>query len=320
MMSKDAPRRWVPTDTTVAVLMGGWSAERKVSLSSGEACAEALRRAGFKAVPIDVTRERIYAILDELRPDVAFNALHGKWGEDGCASALLETMKIPYTHSGVLASSIAMHKEKSKTLFRAANIPVAESKLVELEAAAAAHPLPLPYVLKPVDEGSSVGVHIVDQSSNGPNQLILQQKDIFGDKVMAERFIPGRELTCAVMHDVALGVIEIVPKIGFYDYKAKYEHGGSEHILPAEVSNDVYRKVQQYSLAAHSALGCRGISRADFRYDDTNPKGPGELILLEVNTQPGMTGTSLVPELAKHAGHTFEELVTWMVNDASLNR
>jgi D-alanine-D-alanine ligase len=319
MMAEHAPRKFIPRETTVAVLMGGWSAERKVSLSSGEACADALRRSGFNVIPIDVKRETIQAILADLRPHVAFNALHGKWGEDGCASALLETMEIPYTHSGVLASSVAMHKEKSKVLFRAANIPVAESKLVDLETAASSHPLPLPYVLKPVAEGSSVGVHIVDQSSNGPKQIVLQQRDIYGDTVMAERFIPGRELTCAVMHDVALGVIDIVPKVGFYDYEAKYAQGGSEHVYPADVPMDVYRKVQQLSLAAHAALGCRGISRADFRYDDTSG-GSGEIILLEVNTQPGMTGTSLVPELAKHAGHSFEELVTWMVNDASLNR
>ena len=309
----------VPADTTVAVLMGGWSAERAVSLSSGEACASALRQAGFKVVPIDVTRERVVSILQDLRPDVAFNALHGKWGEDGCASAILETLLIPYTHSGVLASSLAMHKEKSKAIFRAAGIPVAESKLVELEYAAANHPMPLPYVIKPVAEGSSVGVHIVTSSSNGPAAMILEQRDLYGTHAMVERFIPGKELTCAVIGDVALGVIDIVSKGTFYDYVSKYAPGGSQHILPAEIPNDVYRKCQQYSLMAHKALGCRGVSRADFRYNDMRG-GEGEIILLEVNTQPGMTGTSLVPELAKHAGHSFPELVTWMVNDASVDR
>jgi D-alanine-D-alanine ligase len=309
----------VPKETTVAVLMGGWSAEREVSLSSGEGCANALRRAGFNVVPVDVKRDSIIADLQKLKPDVAFNALHGKWGEDGCASAMLETLQIPYTHSGVLASSLAMHKQKSKTIFRDVGIPVAESQLVDIEAAAAAHPMALPYVLKPVEEGSSVGVHIITRESNGPCSIILTQREIFGDQVMAERFIAGRELTCAVMGDVALGVIDIVSKAKFYDYDSKYAPGGSQHIFPADIPKDIYRKCQQYSLKAHQALGCRGVSRADFRYDDT-PGSNGELILLEINTQPGMTGTSLVPELAAHSGHSYEELVTWMVNDASINR
>jgi D-alanine-D-alanine ligase len=311
--------RLVPKETTVGVLMGGWSAERKVSLASGEACSDALKRAGFNVVPIDVTRERIVSILQDLRPDVAFNALHGKWGEDGCCAALLETLRIPYTHSGVLASSLAMHKEKSKTIFRAAGVPVAESKLVEIETVAASHAMQPPYVVKPVAEGSSVGVHIVMSSSNAPPVLVLEQKELFGSHAMVERFIPGKELTCAVMGDVALGVIDIVSNAAsWYDYSSKYTPGGSKHILPAEIPYEVYRKCQQYALMAHQALGCRGISRADFRYNDISPEG--ELILLEVNTQPGMTGTSLVPELAQHAGHSFEELVTWMVNDASLDR
>lgn len=307
-----------PKFTHVAVLMGGWSAEREVSLSTGEGCTEALRRAGFQVTPIDVKRN-IAEVLADLRPDVAFNALHGKWGEDGCMAAILETMEIPYTHSGVRASAIAMDKVKSKILFAAAGVPVAESRVVDLELAATQHPLPLPYVLKPQAQGSSVGVHIVDHSSNGPAAMILEERDLFGDQVLAERFIPGKELTCAVMGDVALGVIDILPAAGFYDYKAKYAPGGSVHVLPAEIPREVYRKVQQYALAAHQALGCKGVSRADFRYDDT-PGSDGELILLEVNTQPGMTGTSLVPELAAHAGHSYEDLVTWMVNDASVNR
>ena len=196
---------------------------------------------------------------------------------------------------------------------------IAESKMVPIEVAATSHPMALPYVIKPVAEGSSVGVHIVDRTSNGPVSSLLEERALFGDTVMVERFIPGKELTCAVMGDVALGVIDIVPNIGFYDYEAKYAQGGSLHILPAEIPNDIYRKCQRYSLMAHQALGCRGITRCDFRYDDT-PAEKGELILLEINTQPGMTGTSLVPEMAAHAGHSFEDLVTWMVNDASLNR
>jgi D-alanine-D-alanine ligase len=319
MMSENAPRKWIPKHTKVAVLMGGWSAERKVSLASGEACAEAIKRLGYETYMVDVNRETIQRILADLQPQIAFNALHGKWGEDGCASALLETMQIPYTHSGVLASSVAMHKEKSKVLFRAAGVPVADSKLVDLEVAASTHPMALPYVLKPVSEGSSVGVHIVDQTSNGPKSIILQHKEIYGDQVMVEKFIPGRELTCAVMGDVALGVMDIVPQIGFYDYEAKYAAGGSEHIYPADVPQEIYRKCQRMAIQAHQALGCRGISRSDFRYDDTHG-GSGEVILLEVNTQPGMTGTSLVPELAKHAGHPFDELINWMLQDASINR
>jgi D-alanine-D-alanine ligase len=312
-------QRLIPEDTTVAVLMGGWSAERKVSLSSGEGCYQALKTAGFNAIMIDVKRETINSVLLDLRPDVAFNALHGLWGEDGHASAMLETLGIPYTHSGVLASAIAMHKEKSKVLFKDVGIPVAESKLVDIEIAAASHPMPLPYVIKPVAEGSSVGVHIVDRTSNGPVATLLDERHIFGNQVMVERFIPGKELTCAVMGDVALGVIEIVPHAGFYDYESKYAEGGSQHILPAEIPNDIYRRCQKYALLAHQALGCRGVSRSDFRFDDV-AGDKGELILLELNTQPGMTGTSLVPELAAHAGHSYPELVTWMVNDASVNR
>lgn len=307
----------VPSNTTVAVLLGGWSAERDVSLSSGKACTAALERAGFKAVPIDVKRETIVAELQRVRPDVAFNALHGKWGEDGCCAAILETLQIPYTHSGVLASSLAMHKEKSKAIFRAAGVPVAESMLVPIEEVARVHPMTPPYVVKPVAEGSSVGVHIVREGTNTPVTAVLAERAIFGSHAMVERFVPGRELTCAVIGDRALGVIDIVSKgSGWYDYEAKYAPGGSQHILPAQIPADVYRKCQDYALAAHNALGCRGVSRTDFRYDDKS----GDLIVLEVNTQPGMTGTSLVPELAAHAGQSYEELVTWMVNDASVDR
>lgn len=307
-----------PSFTTVAVLMGGWSAERNVSLWSGEACAAALRTAGFNVIMVDVKRETISSVLMDMRPDVIFNALHGKWGEDGTASALFETLNIPYTHSGVLASALAMHKEMSKAVFRAAGITVAESLLVDIEQAASKHPMALPYVIKPVAQGSSVGVHIVDRTANGPLAALADERHLFGDKVMIERFIPGRELTCAVMGDVALGVIEIVQESQFYDYEAKYAQGGSRHILPADIPVEIYRRCQRFALMAHHALGCRGVTRSDFRFDDTTEKQ--ELILLEINTQPGMTGTSLVPELAAHAGHTFPDLVTWMVNDASVAR
>jgi D-alanine-D-alanine ligase len=308
----------VPSETTVAVLMGGWSAERDVSLSSGKACTAALTRAGFKAVPIDVHRDTIVSVLQEMKPDVAFNALHGKWGEDGCCAAILETLQIPYTHSGVLASSLAMHKEKSKAIFRAAGVPVAESLLVPLEDVAAGHPMAPPYVVKPVAEGSSVGVHIVLETANGPAMAVLDEREIFGTHAMVERFIAGKELTCAVIGDTPLGVIDIVSKSSsWYDYTSKYAPGGSQHILPAEIPAEVYGECQEIALLAHRALGCRGVSRADFRYD---AEGTGELILLEVNTQPGMTGTSLVPELAAHAGKSYEALVTWMVNDASVDR
>jgi D-alanine-D-alanine ligase len=310
----------IPRETTVAVLMGGWSAERKVSLSTGEGCAAALRRAGFNAIMVDVKRETIHSVLLDMSPNVAFNALHGKWGEDGGASAMLETLGIPYTHSGVLASALAMNKEKSKIVFKDAGIAVAESKIVPLEQVAAGHPMPPPYVVKPISEGSSLGVHIVQASANGPVTQVLDERQLFGTHAMVEKFIPGRELTCAVMGGVALGVIEIEANLGtFYGYEAKYEQGGSRHTVPAEVPRDIYRKCQLTSLKAHDAIGCRGVTRCDFRYNDT-PGSDGELILLEINTHPGMTGTSLVPELAKHAGHSFEDLVTWMVNDASLDR
>jgi D-alanine-D-alanine ligase len=313
------PQRLIPRETTVAVLMGGWSAERKVSISSGEACFAALKRAGFNAVMIDVTRERIHSQLMDLKPHVAFNALHGKWGEDGCCSAMLETLRIPYTHSGVLASALAMNKHKSKIVFKETGIPTPESRIVPLEVAATSHPLAVPYVVKPIAEGSSIGVHIVDRTSNGPVAAIAEQADIFGTHALVERFIPGRELTCAVMGGIALGVIDVIPQVGFYDYEAKYSPGGSQHILPAEVPKEIYRKCQMYSLMAHDAIGCRGISRCDFRYEEMQGQ-EGQLYLIEINTQPGMTGTSLVPEMAAHAGHTMEELVTWMVNDASLDR
>jgi D-alanine-D-alanine ligase len=300
----------------VAVLMGGWSAEREVSLRSGKACVEALKRLGYRVTPIDVTRE-VAVALTAAKPDVALNLLHGRPGEDGPLQGLLEVLGIPYSHSGVLASALAMQKDYAKVLLRAAGVPVAEGKVVSRFEAAKAHALPPPYVVKPVAEGSSVGVFIVTAEHRNPPQELYRDDWSFGDKVMVEHYIPGKELTCAVLGDRALDVIEIVPATRFYDYEAKYAAGGSTHLLPAPILPDVYREVRRLSLAAHSALGCRGVSRADFRYDD---RGTGKLVCLEVNTQPGMTETSLVPELAAYAGITFDELVRWMVEDASTNR
>ena len=303
----------------VAVLMGGWSAERPISLKSGAAVAEALEGEGYRVTRIDVDRD-ISAILTALKPDVAFNALHGRFGEDGCIQGILECLEIPYTHSGVLASALAMHKERAKAVMKPAGVPVAEARVVSRSAAAAEHVLPPPYVVKPVDEGSSVGVLIIRPGTNDWSKAILSG-GAPDDIVMVERYVAGRELTCAVIGSFVSDVIEIKPKDGlvFYDFEAKYAPGGSIHELPANVLPDVYQLVRKYTGAAHQALGCRGVSRADFRYDDT-PGGSGELICLEVNTQPGMTGTSLVPELAQYAGWPFGTLVRWIIEDASCNR
>ena len=308
------------TEKHVAVLMGGLSSEREVSLRSGEACAAALESEGYRVTRLDVGRD-VAARLAEIRPDLCFNALHGRHGEDGCIQGLLETMAIPYTHSGVLASALAMHKERAKAVLRAAAVPVAESRIVSREEAARGHAMLPPYVLKPPTEGSSVGVFIVREDQANPPQELHSADWALGEELMVERFIAGRELTCAVMGDEALGVIEIRPAQGlsFYDYESKYAPGGSDHVLPAPLSPNVYQLVQKLSLAAHRALGCRGVSRSDFRYDD-RPGGSGEMICLEVNTQPGMTATSLVPELANHSGRSFGELVRWIVEDASCNR
>ncbi len=303
----------------VAVLKGGWSAEREVSLSTGRACCRALEEVGYKVTPIDVQPD-IATVLEAVRPDVAFNALHGRIGEDGTIQGLLEILRIPYTHSGVLASALAMQKDRAKTVMKAAGVPVPEGLVVNRIDAAKSHVLPPPYVVKPVSEGSSVGVIIVREDRTHPPQELLREDWAFGDQVLVEKYIPGRELTCAVMGDKALGVIDIRPATGvFYDYEAKYAQGGSIHVLPAEIKPNIYQLVQELALTAHQALGCRGVSRSDLRYDDT-PGGTGELVVLEVNTQPGMTPTSLVPELAAHAGYPFGELVRWMVEDASLNR
>lgn len=311
-----APAR---THGHVAVLMGGWSAERSISLKSGAAVADALEGEGYRVTRVDVDRN-ICATLASLKPDAAFNALHGRFGEDGCIQGILECLEIPYTHSGVLASALAMHKERAKAVMKPAGVPVAEARVLTRAEAARAHALPPPYVVKPVDEGSSVGVLIIRPGNNEWAAAILSggQPD---DIVMAERYVAGRELTCAVIGGFVSDVIEIKPKDGlvFYDFEAKYAPGGSIHELPAKVLPDVYQLVRKYTGLAHQALGCRGVSRADFRYDDT-PGGSGELICLEVNTQPGMTGTSLVPELAQHAGWSFGELVRWITEDASCQR
>jgi D-alanine-D-alanine ligase len=304
------------TTEHVAVLMGGWSAEREVSLRSGHACAEALVRLGYRVTNIDVTPQ-IADALTAAKPDVALNVLHGRPGEDGTLQGILEILGIPYSHSGVMASAVAMRKDFAKTLFRAAGIPVAEDLLAPRSEAAKSHLMPPPYVLKPIAEGSSVGVFIVTEAHPHPPQELYREDWPFGETVMIERYVPGKELTCAVLGDRPLDVIEIVPATRFYDYEAKYAAGGSKHVLPAQILPNVYQEVRKLTLAAHNALGCRGVSRADFRYDD---RGTGELVCLEVNTQPGMTETSLVPELAAYAGITFDELVRWMVQDASTNR
>jgi D-alanine-D-alanine ligase len=302
----------------VAVLMGGWSAEREVSLRSGKACAEALARRGYRVTRIDVGRD-IATVLTTVKPDVALNVLHGRPGEDGTLQGILEILAIPYTHSGVMASAVAMQKDVAKVLFQAAAVPVPDGLIVPRLEVAKGHVLPPPYVIKPIAEGSSVGVFIVREDHVHPPQELTRDDWAYGDRLMVETYIPGKELTCAVMGDDALGVIEIVPTVKFYDYEAKYAPGGSKHLLPAPISPFVYQEARRLALAAHRALGCRGVSRADFRYDD-RVEGTGGLVCLEVNTQPGMTETSLVPELAAHAGITFDELVQWMVEDASLNR
>lgn len=304
--------------THVAVLMGGWSPEREVSLATGRPCAAALERAGYRVTTIDAKRD-IAEVLARTAPDVVFNALHGQWGEDGTVQGVLETLQIPYTHSGVTASAIAFDKQLSRTLFAAAGIPIAEGRVVSRHDAARRHVMQPPYVIKPVRGGSSVGVFIVTEDDERPPQAVAAADWPFDDEVLIEAFVAGRELTCAVMDEKALGIIDIVPSKGFYDYDAKYVPGGSNHILPANLKPNVYLRIQKVALAAHRALGCRGVSRADFRFDDTDG-GTGELVCLEVNTQPGMTETSLVPEIAAHAGLEFEALMRWMVEDASCGR
>ncbi|MFP4404344.1 D-alanine--D-alanine ligase [Rhodosalinus sp.] len=307
------------TPSTVAVLMGGLSAEREVSLSSGRECAVALRDEGFEVIEIDAGRD-LAARLDAAAPDVVFNALHGRWGEDGCVQGMLEWLGLPYTHSGVLASALAMDKQRSKEVFAREGLPVAESRIVPRAEAEARHVLPPPYVVKPNDEGSSVGVYIVDEGASRPPQLGPEMPD----HVMVEAFAPGRELTTTVLGQGpvqpsarALGVTDIITE-GWYDYRAKYAPGGSRHVVPAQIPGEIAELCEDYARRAHAALGCRGLTRTDFRWDAA--KGAEGLIVLELNTQPGMTPTSLSPEQARAAGMSFGALCRWMVEDASCGR
>ncbi len=296
----------------VAMLMGGPSAEREVSLSSGHACSAALRAEGYQVVELDAGPD-LAARLSDVKPDVVFNALHGRWGEDGCVQGLLEWAAIPYTHSGVLASALAMDKQHSKSLFAAAGLPVAHSVIEAKSKVMAAHVMPPPYVVKPNNEGSSVGIYLVQEGANTPPQLA----DDMPDQVMVESYVAGRELTCTVMGDRALTVTDILTD-GWYDYDAKYVAGGSRHVVPADLPTEIFDACMEYALRAHQALGCRGVSRADFRWDEAY--GLAGLILLEINTQPGMTATSLSPEQAAHCGISFGEFCAWMIGDASCNR
>ena len=303
----------------VAVLMGGWSSERPVSLNSGRGCANALETMGYRVTRVDVDRS-IAETLAKLKPDVAFNALHGPAGEDGSIQGVLEILRIPYTHSGVLASALAMRKDLAKIVLAAAGVPVAHGLIVDRREASQRHALPTPYVLKPVNEGSSFGVVIVKEDRSHPPQEVGREDWPYGDALLAERYVAGKELTCAAMGDRVFDIIEVESvSEAFYGYDAKYAKGGSRHILPANLKPNIYHKVQDLTLRAHRALGCRGVSRADFRYDETQGE-EGELVCLEVNTQPGMTETSLVPDMAAHAGMSFGELVAWMVEDASCDR
>ncbi|MGF1640842.1 MAG: D-alanine--D-alanine ligase [Rhodospirillales bacterium] len=298
---------------TVVVLMGGWSSEREVSLVSGAAVADALRAAGDRVTAVDVQRD-LAGLLARLtpRPDAVFNALHGRYGEDGCIQGLLNVLDLPYTHSGLLASALAMHKPTAQRLFAAAGIAVPEHRVVGRTEVMAGDVMPRPYVIKPLNEGSSVGVRIVRA---GDNLVVGGATEWpYGEAVMVERYIPGRELTVAVMGDRPLGVTEITTERGFYDYDAKYVAGGSRHVIPADIDPAVYAEAMRLALLAHRTLGCRGVSRADLRWDGDT------LYLLEVNTQPGMTPTSLVPEQAAHAGISFRDLVSWMVDNAECDR
>ena len=296
----------------VAVLMGGPSAEREVSLSSGRECAAALREADCDVIEVDAGLDLV-ARLSEIKPDVVFNALHGRWGEDGCVQGLLEWLRIPYTHSGVLASAMTMDKQRTKEVYAAAGLPFVHSVLAASSEVEASHVLPPPYVVKPYNEGSSVGVYIVGESANGPPQLAREMPD----QVMVETYAPGRELTTTVVGDRALTVTDIVTD-GWYDYHAKYAPGGSSHVIPADVPKHVFDACMDYALRAHQALGCRGLTRTDFRWDEA--RDLDGLILLETNTQPGMTPTSLAPEQAAHCGMSFPDLCRWMVEDASCDR
>jgi D-alanine-D-alanine ligase len=300
------------TPARIAVLMGGRSAEREVSLVSGRECAAALRSEGFEVIEVDAGRD-LASVLADLRPDVAFNALHGQWGEDGCVQGILEWLRIPYTHSGVLASALAMDKSRAKQILAAAGLPVPRGMIACREHIRAAHPMEPPYVVKPNAEGSSVGVYIVREGANGPARLA----DDLPEALLVEEYVAGRELTTAVMGNEALAVTDILAE-GWYDYHAKYAPGGSRHEIPAAIPDEITEACLDYALRAHRALGCRGVSRTDFRWDES--RGLAGLFLLETNTQPGMTPTSLAPEQAAFRGYSFGELVRWMVEDASCSR
>jgi D-alanine-D-alanine ligase len=304
MSSRAAPR--------VCVLYGGPSAEREVSLSSGQECANALRVAGYDVIELDAGAD-LAARLSDISPDVVFNALHGRWGEDGCVQGLLEWLRLPYTHSGVLASALAMDKARSKAAFATAGLPVVPSLIAPKADVMARHVMPLPYVVKPNSEGSSVGVYLVQEGANTPPVLGADMPEM----VMVEAFAPGREMTTTVIGDRALTVTDILTD-GWYDYDAKYKPGGSRHVVPADIPADIHAACLDYALRAHRALGCRGVTRTDFRWDEA--RGLDGLILLELNTQPGMTPTSLAPEQAASCGISFPDLCRWMVEDASCNR
>ncbi|CAN5183628.1 D-alanine--D-alanine ligase [soil metagenome] len=298
-------------DKHVAVLLGGLSSEREVSLVSGRECADALERLGARVSRIDAGRD-LAQVLAALKPDVCLNALHGEWGEDGCVQGVLETLAIPYTHSGVLASALAMDKAKAKAVLAAAGVDVPGGGLFNRFEAARDHVMAPPYVVKPNAEGSSVGVFLVFEGANSPPQELIAPTWTFGEEVMIEPYVPGHELAVAVMDGKALAVTEIVARTGFYDYEAKYGEGGSQHIVPARIAPEAAARAMAMAQRAHAALGCRGVTRSDFRYDPINEI----LVLLEVNTQPGMTPTSLAPEQAAHQGIGFDALVLWMVEDA----
>ena len=299
----------------VAVIYGGWSSEREVSLSSGREMAKAARDAGYDVVEIDA-QPNLSEQLKAAKPDVVLNGLHGPFGEDGCVQGLLEIMQIPYTHSGVLSSALAMDKDKSRAVYAQQGLDIAQGGVFAREDVACRHVMEPPYVVKPIAEGSSFGVMIVREGANTPPREVVDPQWQFGEQVLVEDFIPGRELSVGVMGDKALAVTEITTLREYYDYAAKYEEGGSTHVIPADLPEQVTQAALEASVKAHQALGCRGVTRSDFRYDDKT----GRLVILETNTQPGMTPTSLVPEQALHLGTTFSELVAWMIEDASCQR
>ncbi len=305
----------------VAVLKGGISSEREVSLVSGDACATALRACGYDVVEIDVTRD-LWNQLIAANPDVIFNALHGDWGEDGRVQGVLDMFGKPYTHSGVMASALSMDKHRAKHVLRAVGITVPEGGLFDRQEVAQSHPIKLPYVVKPNGQGSSKSVYIIHNDNSNMSAAIAEDKEM-GDEVIVEAFIPGRELTVAVMQDRPLGVTEIIPQTEWYDYEAKYSDGGSVHVVPADIPEDVSQLCMEWAVKAHKALGCRGLSRADFRFFEKNPDSDdivNKIVMLEVNTQPGMTPTSLAPEQAAHVGINFEQLCRWLVEDATWPR